>query len=225
MRSAGSSNGKRSRGCLRSLFTFVAILVVAGLAARWATPRLLEAYARWLIVDDPPVRTDAAVVLGGGEGERLFAAIQLYKTGKTGCLLITGSAVPLLKVYSLEDSLTQGEAKRRIAVRKGIPTDSALVALGPTSTWQEAVRARKEAEERHWGSITVVTDPFHTRRARATFRQVFKGSPIKVRIYHLPEGRSGQLVTRWWSRESDYMAVLTETMKLAFYVFNYHVRP
>lgn len=212
-------------GCIR--FFVAAVLVLAGifLVLTWVGPRLLEKYAGWLVVASTEERADAAIILGGGDGERLHAGVQLYKAGRAGYLLITGPDVPLLKVYSTEDSLTQGEAKRRIAVRRGVPDDSILLALGPTSTWQEALRARSESESHHWNSIVVVTDPFHTRRTKATFERVFRGSPIRIGIYHLPEGRSAQKVERWWTRESDYMAVVTESMKLVFYVYSYGIRP
>lgn len=218
------SNTGRS-GCLRRLMTTVLVLIVAALVLRWAGPRILEAYGRWLVVEDPFEHADAAVALGGGDGERLVAAIQLYKSSRAASVLITGPNIPLLKVYTGEDSLTQGEAKRRIAIKRGVPADRVLLALGPTSTWQEAQRTRREAEANGWKSIVVVTDPFHTRRARATFHKVFGGSPIQVAVYHLPEGRSSQTTARWWRREGDFMAVINETLKLFFYAYEYRIRP
>jgi uncharacterized SAM-binding protein YcdF (DUF218 family) len=191
-----------------------------------AAPYLLEAYARWLVVEeDPTPRSDVVVALSGGDGERLHASIQLYRVGLAKSLLIVGSDVPLLKVYSNEDSLTQGEAKRRIAVRRGVPEDSVLVALGPTSTLEEAARVLEEARTHQWRSIIVVTDPFHTRRSRATFRSVFKGTGVRIALYHLPEGRSSQNTRRWWRRESDFIAVTTETLKLGFYAYRHGIFP
>jgi len=216
---------RRGGGCARRLITGAAGLILLVLLLRLAGPRLLEGYARWLMVEDPLRRADAVVALSGGDGERLIASIQLYKRGLAGCLLIVGPNVPLLKVYTGEDSLSQGEAKRRIAVHKGIPPDSALVSLGATSTWEEAKLTLEQARRRGWRSILVVTDPFHTRRARATFRTVFHKSGISVEIYHLPIGRSEQRVERWWRRELDALAVTNETIKLVFYLFNHHVSP
>lgn len=216
---------KRAGGCSRTLALMAGALIVLILLLRWWGPSLLEGYARWLVVQDPLRRSDAAVALSGGDGERLHAAIALYKQRLAGCLLIVGPDVPLLKVYTGQDSLTQGEAKRRIAVRRGVPRDSALVSLGATSTWEEAQSTLREARARGWRSIIIVTDPFHTRRARATFHKIFNKTGITVVTYHLPEGRSYQKVKRWWRRESDGMAILTETIKLIFYAANHHVYP
>jgi uncharacterized SAM-binding protein YcdF (DUF218 family) len=212
-------------GCGR--FLLRGLLILGGLyfVLRLAGPWALESYARWLVVDDPARRSDAVVALSGGDGERLHAAIQLYKRGLAGALLIVGPDVPFLKVYSGEDSLTQGEAKRRIAVRRGIPADSVVLALGSTSTIEEARQSLAEARARKWRSMLIVTDPFHTRRARATFHKVFDGSGITLTMYHLPESRSAQRIPRWWTRESDSMAVFTESVKLVFYAVNYRVWP
>jgi uncharacterized SAM-binding protein YcdF (DUF218 family) len=216
---------REPRGCGRLLVQALLVLFALYLLLRLAGPWLLESYARWLVVDDPMRRSDAVVALSGGDGERLHAAIQLYRKGLAGALLIVGPDVPLLKVYSGEDSLTQGEAKRRIAIRKGIPADSIILALGSTSTIEEARVTLAEARVRHWRSVLIVTDPFHTRRARATFHRVFHGSEIALVMYHLPESRSAQKIPRWWTRESDSMAVFTETVKMIFYAANHRVWP
>ena len=212
-------------GCAPGCGSRWAGLIVLALLAWILGPPILNAYARWLIVEDPLERADAVVVLSGGEGERLQASVGLYKQGKAGCLLLVGPATPLLKVYTGEDSLTQGEAKRRIAVRKGVPSDSAIVSLGATSTWEEAQTTLAEARSRDWKSIIVVTDPFHTRRARATFHKTFRGTPVRVAIYHLPLERSSYQPEKWWDRERDLMAVMTETVKTVFYAYHHHVYP
>jgi uncharacterized SAM-binding protein YcdF (DUF218 family) len=212
-------------GCLSGCFSRLFRLVLLVLLAWFLAPPVLTAYARWLIVQDPLERADAVVALSGGEGERLHASINLYKQGKAGCLLLVGPAIPLLKVYTGEDSLTQGEAKRRIAIRKGVPPDSAIVSLGATSTWEEAQTTLMEARARDWRSITIVTDPFHTRRARATFHKVFHGQPVRIAVYHVPLEHSSYNPQKWWTRERDLMAVMTETVKLVFYAYHHHVYP
>jgi uncharacterized SAM-binding protein YcdF (DUF218 family) len=216
---------RRGPGCLALLLRGAFLLLLLYLFLRFAGPPLLQAYAGWLVVQDPVRPSDAAVALSGGEGERLLAAIELYKRREARALLIVGPDVPLLKVYTREDSLTQAEAKRRIAVRRGIPPDSVFVALGPSSTYEEAERSLQEARDRGWRTLLIVTDPFHTRRARATFRHVFRGSGVHLAVYHLPEGRSSQSRIRWWRRESDLMAVFTETVKMVFYAVHHHVNP
>lgn len=213
------------RRILPRIARFLAIAALILLALAWLTPRLLEAFARSFIVEDELRPSDAVVALAGGDGERLHAAVQLYKRDLARRLLITGPDVPLLPVYTPGDSLTQGEAKRRIAVKRGIPADNIVMALGATSTLEEARTVLAACREQQWSSIIVVTSPFHTRRSRGTFRTVFRGSGIRVAMWHLPEDRTVDNPKRWWTREHDTMSVVTETVKTLFYAYNHRIFP
>ena len=209
----------------RKLVVWLSALILVIVAVRLLAAPAMTAYARWLIVEEPFDRVDAALVLGGGEGERLAAAIQLFRSEKARGIVILGPDAPFLKVYAGEDSLTQGEAKRRIAVKKGVPDSLVTLVLGAQSTYEEAITAREASRGARWKSIAVVTSPFHTRRARATFRKVFENPDLEVKIYHLPIERSSQNPDHWWHRESDTMAVITESIKLGFYAYRYHIWP
>lgn len=190
-----------------------------------ALPRILEAYAGWLIVDEDLESADAVVALSGAAGERLMGSIRLCKQGLGENLVIVGPDTPLLKVYTGEDSLSQGEAKRRIAIRRGLPPDRVILALGATSTYEEALTTRAAALDRGWTRVIIVTDPFHTRRARATFRNVLEDAGITVQVYHLPLDESQASAQQWWRRENDLMAVTTETIKTTFYAYRYRIYP
>ena len=210
---------------IRFLGRLVLAIALLYAVARWVLPIGLEAYARSFIVDEALTPADATVTLSGGNGERLHAAIGLYRRHLARTLFIVGPDVPLLPVYTGGDSLSQGEAKRRIALRRGVPPDSVVLVLGPTSTIEEATASLETAKEHAWSSLIVVTSPFHSRRARATFRHVFRDSGIEVKVYHLPLGRSSDDPRRWWKSESDTMSVLTETIKSVFYAWNYRIFP
>jgi uncharacterized SAM-binding protein YcdF (DUF218 family) len=201
------------------------ILLVLGSVAYFLMPVLLDAYARWLIRTDSPVHADIAIVLGGGEGERLGAAVRVWREGRVPALLIIDPGIPLLPVYAGEDSLTMGEVKRRIAVRRGMPEETVMVLKGPTSTYEEAVASRPYLEARQIKSAIVVTSPFHSRRARATFRHLFRGSPVRITLETLPLSVSQDRPSRWWVREHDQMAVFTETVKILFYWNRYGISP
>jgi uncharacterized SAM-binding protein YcdF (DUF218 family) len=110
-------------------------------------------------------------------------------------------------------------------VRKGVPDSLITLVLGAHSTYDEATTTLAAATEWGWTSVAVVTSPIHTRRARATFRSVFRDSGIEVRTYHLPLERSSQNPEHWWRRENDTMAVLTESIKIGFYAYRYGIWP
>ena len=209
----------------RSFFRLLIILVLAIVAIRLLGPRVLQSYARGFIVADSLLPCDAVVALAGGDGERLHAAIELYKRGLAPRFLITGPDTPLLPVYTGGDSLTQAEVKRRIAVKRGIPAEAIVMKLEATSTIDEAKSVLAACREQGWHSVLVVTSPFHTRRSRATFHSVLKGSGVEARIWHLPLSESVDSPRRWWTREDDTMSILTETVKTLFYVYNYRIYP
>jgi uncharacterized SAM-binding protein YcdF (DUF218 family) len=206
---------------VRVLIVLAALLVLcAALAPVWMT-----GYARWLIRTDPPGQADVAIVLAGGEGERLGAALRIWRQGRVGALMITGPNVPLLPVYTGGDSLTMADVKRRIAVRKGVPPEDVWMALGASSTYDEAEDALRALRERNVKKAIVVTSPLHSRRARATFRHVFRGSGVEVTLETLPVDLSAEKPERWWTREREMMAVFTETAKTVFYWNRYGISP
>ncbi len=216
---------ERRGGCLRSCLSLLILAAAAAVILWLVAPPLLTAGARWLIVEDPLERADAAVALSGGDGERLHASLALFRQGKADAILIVGPDQPLLRIYTGEDSLSQGEAKRRILLRRGVPPEKVILALGANSTLDEAQAALREARARGFRSLVIVTDPFHTRRARATFRYVFRNEPVRIAAYHLPPDRSQFRAEKWWTRERDTMAVLTEWVKTVFYAWNHRIWP
>ncbi len=203
------------------------LAVVAALALLLVAiaPALLEGYARWLIRRDPPVQSDVAIVLGGGEGERLGAAVGIWRQHRVRSILITDPGTPLLPVYTGVDTLTMGEVKRRIAIRKGVPEGDVWLLEGAQSTIDEAVISRSFLEKRGIRSATIVTSPFHTRRARATFQRIYRGSQIRLSVETLPLEQSEDQVTRWWTREHEMMSVFTESVKLLYYWEHYGIPP
>jgi uncharacterized SAM-binding protein YcdF (DUF218 family) len=201
------------------------VLLLIVLVLILAVDSLMTAYARWLIRTDGPVHADVAVVLGGGQGERLGAAVRIFREGRVPAILVTGPAKPLLKVYTGEDSLTQGEVKRRIAIRKGVPESMAWLCLGPTSTYEEAVTVRAELERRGIDRAIIVTSPLHSRRVGKTFRHIFRDSPVRLTVETLPLEISQDQVHEWWTREHEMISVFSETVKLFHYWCRYGIPP
>jgi uncharacterized SAM-binding protein YcdF (DUF218 family) len=210
-----------TRGRAGCLAVQLVLIVALFLLAR----PLLEAYAGWWEVRDSEAATDLAVILDGGKGERLWKGLDLWQRGVAKRLLITGDADPVLPVYAGGPGITQAEAKREIAIRKGVPADSVEVLLGPTSTLEEARAVRRWCDGRTIRSITVVTSPFHTRRARAVFRHAFRKSGVRVMVDHAPWDVAGFSTHRWWTREKELMAVFDETVKTLYYAGEHKILP
>lgn len=123
----------------------------------------------WLIVDEAPAPVDVIVVLGG-EGRmpnRTIHGLELYRQGIAPLVAFTGGAPAgrPAQASSAYRSLQE-------ALARGLPSSAALLVDGAQSTYDEALQIRDLAAFHRWHSLLIVTDPYHTRRVRNTFRAV-----------------------------------------------------
>ncbi|MBD3335327.1 MAG: hypothetical protein GF355_07395 [Candidatus Eisenbacteria bacterium] len=204
-------------GCLLAAVVLVVIVLLG--------PGLLESYARWLAAGEEPAPADAILVLGGGRGERLATAVELYHEGWARRMFLIGPGEPYVPRSFDEEALSQSEIKRLIAVKRGVAADSVQVILGASSTYEEAQLSleimRKTGVER----LLVVTSPFHARRARQTFRHVYNDEEIAARVIRTSWDTSTSDPEKWWWRESDTLSVFNETFKLIYYLIRYGIWP
>src|SRR5687768_494115 len=137
---------------------------------------VVRAPALRLIRADPlPTSADAIVVLSGGmtdDGmlpqqaiDRLLHGLGLVKVGTATTLLVTHES----RVIDGRRVSTAGD-QVKLARLAGV-TD--LVSTGLVkSTRQEALAVSRIAKARGWRNLVLVTSPFHSRRACATFERV-----------------------------------------------------
>jgi uncharacterized SAM-binding protein YcdF (DUF218 family) len=177
----------------------VAALVVLGTAFRvWQVARL---------DDRRPV--DVVVVLGAAQYDgtpssifayRLRHAEALYERGLAPVIVTTGG-------NRAGDAFTEAEAGRRYLLERGVPA-SAVVAIGEGADTLESLRAVADrAHETGWHSALVVSDPWHSLRARTMARD------SGLSAWTSPT-RSGPIVQ---TRETQARYILRETAALLYY--------
>ncbi len=193
----------------------VALLVVAFLARQWWLPPL----GRFLVVSDPlpaaGAPADAVVPLGGGRAARVVQAASLLRHGYATWLV---TADDELDLPGIRRSL--GELVRQEAEWQGVPAERVLVLPGfVETTYEEALALRAFSQEQGWNSLLVVTDGFHTRRARLTFRDVFRGTGITVAVRPVEDGEYDP--EAWWQSTDDLRDTWTEYAKLALHLVGY----
>lgn len=196
--SAGSRHGWRS--CLLALLMLAALgyLFLRGLGA-------------FLITGDTLKGSDAVVALGGGGEWRVAEAVNLINNKHAGYWLI----------LTEPGELTTGEGLgsrffRTVAIEHGLSPYAILITDGTQgSTHDEAVAVLRLMEQHDFKSVIVVTDPFHTQRARLIFRDVFRGSGRSVRIHPVPDHwyRSGT----WFLSADGWELTIREYAKLFGY--------
>jgi uncharacterized SAM-binding protein YcdF (DUF218 family) len=121
----------------------------------------------WVARGDDRTPTDAIVVLGASQFDgrpssvleaRLEHAKRLYDQGVAPVVVTVGGSQE-------GDRFTEAEAGARYLEDRGVPD---VVAVGEGSNTLRSVAAVEELfAERGWDSATVVTDPWHSLRARS----------------------------------------------------------
>jgi len=129
---------------------------------------------------------------------RMNRAIDLYRDGYAPYLILSGG----LGRYPPEEA----EVMRRLALEAGIPQEVLLLDKEAHSTWESIVKTEEILEEKGWGSVLIVSDPFHIYRALLMAQDaglVAYGSPaLDSPTYTVPARRafytSREVLALWW---------------------------
>jgi uncharacterized SAM-binding protein YcdF (DUF218 family) len=173
--------------------TKAAVLVLIAITLILASHQFwLPLIGRFLVVADPLQQADSIVVLGGGRRERVECGAKLFESDYAPWFIVTNSPLDIPGIRAEYAELMKAEA-----VWQGVSEEHILVAPATVeTTYQEALAVRQLAEERGLRSLIVVTDPFHTRRARMAFRAAFRGTDINVMVQ--PVNESEYQADSWW---------------------------
>lgn len=205
---------RRAFGCMA--VPLVAILVLAVSWRLWFP--LIAAY---LDVSELPRRADFIVTLSGGSGHltpegkwvdnRREEAAKLYQAGMAPKIITS--------VYSGEGAV---ESAKDDLVRAGVPGNVILANDKPTNTWDEAQQILDMLHANNARSAIIVTDAYHMRRARATFRRLQTDPTIELIFVAC---RPAFAYNTWWESEDGRTAIGDEYAKMVYYLFQYGVPP
>ena len=199
----------------RRLIWLAGLFGVAAIAVLLRVP-LLNGAARAWMVNDPPAKADAIVVLGGGANFRSFAAGRLYHSGWAPTIVVMNSELRATDRLGL--TIPEAELVRRILLSNAVPAE-AIQILGTnlTSTHDEALTLKQWSQDSHAASFLIPTGPFHARRVRWVFRKVFRDAPARLTVTTIdPNECQG-----WWRHEKVLMDFQNEVVKFAYYLVRY----
>ena len=174
------------------------IFIIRGEWLYWSWNKLL-------VVSVPMEKVDALIVLGGEPVARPLEAARLYKAGMAPRIYVTG--------------IGDAGANDRILIKEGVPASAITIESKAITTYSNATLLKPLLEAAHVRSAVIVTSPFHTRRALATFRKV------------IPEVRFGVVDASigWWKtpqgRGDINRFAIIEFLKIAEYWILYGVSP
>jgi uncharacterized SAM-binding protein YcdF (DUF218 family) len=178
-----------SRRGRRLLLIASAVLVVLSL---WPLAHAGSA----LIVTRELASPDAILMLASHEWERLPAAAALARKYPDAVVLLTVPTVISLHNCHL--------CRERVAWLEAEGVNPARVRVLPRrvrNTYEEAQAARSFALSAGLVRILVVTSPYHSRRAWATFSHVFQGTPVSLGVNPAAGGR--RRGSTWWISPYD----------------------
>jgi uncharacterized SAM-binding protein YcdF (DUF218 family) len=194
-------------GCLRVVGSGIGLLVLIVVLIAGAYV-LLRAAGAYLIYADELEPANAIVVLSGGTESRMNEALNLYKEdyGKVIVLTETGEQTEGYEYLNSFDMRIQ-------LMNNGIPSGNIMITdLTVNTTVDEAVAIRDLMQKRQYSSAIVVTDPYHTRRSKLLFSQVFDGTDIRIIIRPV---RSSWFNSRtWFTSVKGWQFTLLEYAKL-----------
>jgi uncharacterized SAM-binding protein YcdF (DUF218 family) len=179
---------------------------------------ILRTAAHIWIIDTPPARADAIVVLGGGIQYRPFTAAKLYLRGLAPQIVIFRVKPYPTKKPSLTP--TEQQLTRQILIDEGVP-ESAILEIGHdvASTRDEALAVRAWTAAAKPRSLLIPTDPFHTRRVHWLFRKTLHGTSATPTI--TIARRSEYTAENWWTTELGLIDFQNEVIKYVFYRIKY----
>jgi uncharacterized SAM-binding protein YcdF (DUF218 family) len=170
----------------------------------------------FLVIQDHLHSADVIHVIAG-EDYRTDYAIQLYKQGYGKMLFFAGG-------WCVYHHYKHGEHAQARSLAQGVSMgDIAFDDSSVTSTYAEAEKLKEWIAHSPTPihSVIIVSDPFHMRRARWTYRKLL-GDKIEVQmapvLFELTSYRR-----RWWTDQASRNYVRAEYEKFMYYVLRYQI--
>jgi uncharacterized SAM-binding protein YcdF (DUF218 family) len=170
---------------------------------------------RWLVVEDPLVKSKAIVVLSGAMPLRAIEAAKLYRSGYAPEVWITHSAEPGETLKGTGISFAgEDYYNKLVLIHEGVPPQAIHVLEPPIVNTADEIKVAAAALARGNGNdrvVILVTTKAHTRRVRLLWRRLSSGqNQAIVRSAVGDPFDPGH----WWRTTSDALDVVREVLGL-----------
>jgi len=194
-------------------FTILTIAIVS------FHPFILRSYAEFFTVNNYHKGADAALILGGSADTRAKKAIELLNDGIVDQILITHPKAAISEYENLivSDFINLKQILEYEKVNYTVVED---INDGAKSTFDEAKDLIVFIKTHPLKRIIVVTDNFHTRRAKYAFDKIFKKSDCKTIIEIAGAPNQIYNENNWWKTERGLNAYVSEFFKYILYHLN-----
>jgi uncharacterized SAM-binding protein YcdF (DUF218 family) len=161
----------------------------------------------YLDVGEAPVQADFIVVLGGSSSYRNPETLRLFQQQMASRVIVGGCG---------EDLTSSME----YFAAHGVPEDALFSIDNADSTWHEAGLVFALLRSKDARSALIVTDGYHTRRAKATYEHLQGDPPIELTFVTAPPDYSAD---DWWKNQHDRSMIVLEYLKMPYYCLRYGV--
>jgi uncharacterized SAM-binding protein YcdF (DUF218 family) len=201
-------SGKRAWWTLKTNLVIFAVGAIVAVAGFWHAGSFLSAPT------GIPLPADCIVALGGDSGDRIVKVLELYRHGLAPVILLTG----------VEDSPAGAKTayltwRAEYLVKAGVPTAALLYDVRSANSMEEAINTLALARARGWKRVMVVSDPPHMRRLSLAWSKAFRGAePAYTLVASDPPWWRERA---WWQSERAAQYIITEYIKIGYYLARY----
>lgn len=158
------------------------------------------------------------VLLMGSFPARVLQAVDLYKEGRAGKIIIVKEymgAYKMLTDKGVEIIGTSTQARNAL-ITLGIPADSITILAGDAQSTITEVKATMNYLTQHpeIESLIIVSSPSHTRRSMMIFNAAVRYAGMPVIVGCSPSTYTGFNPGKWWRNKEDIQIVLSEYLKI-----------
>lgn len=193
-------------------FAVVAIVILYALRRP-----VLRSIGSFLIAqENTPTRCDAIVLLNGHISTRAYRAAELYREYGAPILIARLADTEEVRLGVIPNI---SEATKTLLVRLDVPArDIQLIDSDRwiAGTWNEAILLSSRIRANGYRHVLIVTDAFHTRRARWAFRKVMRHDHVGFTC--TATRFSMDLAGNWWRSEYGLINVVVEYLKFVHYL-------
>lgn len=195
---------------------YIWLVVLAGAVALYSARHwLLRKTGRLLVVNDGLPACDAIVLLNGNMSTRTYRAVELYHRSGAPVLMARLADTEEVRIGVIPNIT---DATRELLMRRGVAAGDIQILTSDrwiAGTWAEAILLCGRIRDNGYRAVTIVTDAFHTRRARWAFRKVMRDEGVAFTCAVTPYSLG--LVDQWWRSEYGIVQVIVEYIKFVHY--------
>jgi uncharacterized SAM-binding protein YcdF (DUF218 family) len=176
---------------------------------------LLSGVSRSLVYENPLEKSEAIVVLAGGSGNRIEAAVKLYKEGFGEKLFFSG--------FRLYPETYTSSLMKKYAIKLGVSEGDIISSIpeAEVSTRGESVANLELLNKNHIKNFILVTSAYHTRRAKLMYEKAVLSLGYNIEFLVYPAPDPFVPIEGWWKLRTAQKGVFLEYIKSIVYYFNF----